>query len=537
LIDLIYFGVTNFKWSLGQSLCSKYETDSILYSIEQFVNTESPWLLLWDHILGPPSEKELAVLISEGPDIFHSGLLLGMGELPKSINYVLPNWMLTLNPTTERKSISWKISPRACLLRKNVLKTIKFRKEYKSPEYTFIDFGYRCIINGAVIQNIPDLIPDNFINKQLVIKHDEILFIQSNFSTKWYLWYLFRNLLVGNYGLNQIIRYYFTIKSKKLVDAVYQSNRISDKSLTIDGKSVSVIIPTLNRYKYLINVLQQLNNQSVLPEEVIIIDQTPVKDRLTINKEEFHNLLIKFIFLDKSGQCIARNKGIEIAKGKYLLFCDDDNELSEDFIERHLMNVGHYKKSVSCGVSIEDKFKKINPNDQHEKISDVFSTNNSLVPIEIINEVGLFDLAYDKAIRADKDLGIRMYLNGILLYLNPKIIVFHHRSPTGGLRTYNQRKVTYNKSRSKLLTISIPSTSELYQSSRFFSKEQNREMVWSSILGTFANHGSKIEKSLQIIVSIIYLPFALIRVRKKMIIAKEWLDIFPQIPQYNKPTD
>ena len=127
-----------------------------------------------------------------------------------------------------------------------------------------------------------------------------------------------------------------------------------------------------------------------------------------------------------------------------------------------------------------------------------------------------------------------MYLSGKLLYFNPRIRVFHHRSPTGGLRTYNQRNVTYDMSRKKLFIISTPSISEFYQSLRYFSIEQNREMIWSSILGTFANHGNKTIKLLQIVISTLYLPRILWLIRKKTLIAKKWLNHFPQIPQYNK---
>jgi len=292
LIDLIYFGKRDINWSLGQSLYSKYEINSIISAIEQFINTDSPWLLIWDNILGPPLEKEIKLLISEGCDIFHGGLLLGIGDLPKSINYVLPNWMLTLNPASDQKSISWKISPRACLLRKDILNSITLRSEYITPEYAFIDFGYRCIRKGVIIQHVPNLISNNFDNKYSVINHNETLFIESNFSSRWYYWYLFRNLLVGNYKITQIIGFLLKIKSKILIDKIYQSESIINISNRSNYKSVSIIIPTLNRYNYLINLLKQIDEQSILPLEVIIIDQTPINDRIRIETQKYHNLVV-----------------------------------------------------------------------------------------------------------------------------------------------------------------------------------------------------------------------------------------------------
>ena len=115
-------------------------------------------------------------------------------------------------------------------------------------------------------------------------------------------------------------------------------------------KNISVIIPTLNRYNYLNNVLYQLNQQSVSPMEVIVIDQTPKCDMVKIDPDRFPALYIKYLCLDNPGQCSARNKGIEIASGDYILFCDDDNELPKDFIEKHIDNISSFKKPVCVFV-------------------------------------------------------------------------------------------------------------------------------------------------------------------------------------------
>ena len=143
---------------------------------------------------------------------------------------------------------------------------------------------------------------------------------------------------------------------------------------------------------------------------------------------------------------------------------------------------------------------------------------------------GLFDIAFDKGMRADRDLGIRLYLNGFLLLLDPSNVVLHHKAKDGGLRTHNQRKITFFGSRQKITILHIPSVSEFYLSRRYFSTKQNREIFWLAIIGTFAYHGNKIKGVFQIIFSLLMLPRTIWIINKRRKEAEEMLDNFPIIP-------
>ena len=147
-----------------------------------------------------------------------------------------------------------------------------------------------------------------------------------------------------------------------------------------------------------------------------------------------------------------------------------------------------------------------------------------------MNQTGLFDTAFDKGMRADRDLGIRLYLMGFLILLDPSIVVLHHRAKVGGLRTHNQRKITFFGSRKKITILHIPSVSEFYLSRRYFSKKQNREIFWLAIIGTFGYHGNKIKGLFQIIFSLLMLPRTIWIINKRRKEAAEMLDNFPIIP-------
>ena len=207
--------------------------------------------------------------------------------------------------------------------------------------------------------------------------------------------------------------------------------------------------------------------------------------------------------------------------------------MPKDFIEKHIDNISSFKNSVSCGVSDEAGIESLSYEYRHNKLSDIFSTNNSLVPIKLFTKTGLFDLAYDHGIRADRDLGIRLYLNGTLSYLEPSIRVYHHRATTGGLRYFNQRKITYHASRNKLFTLRIPAVTEFYLSLRYHSSKQNREMDWIAIFSTFSISGGKIKTITRIIFAMFMLPLTVYKIKKRRNLAKELLANFPKIPAYD----
>ena len=84
--------------------------------------------------------------------------------------------------------------------------------------------------------------------------------------------------------------------------------------------SLSIIIPTLNRYEDLKNTLKDLDQQGYQNFEVIIIDQTDDWD--------FRKLMVSPRVLHKregiKSASKARNIGLRKATGKYVLFLDDD---------------------------------------------------------------------------------------------------------------------------------------------------------------------------------------------------------------------
>ncbi len=229
-----------------------------------------------------------------------------------------------------------------------------------------------------------------------------------------------------------------------------------------------MLIPTVDRYPYLDTLLEQLREQTVKAFEIIIVDQTARDRRQTDLAARFPDLPLRVFVLDQAGQCSSRNAGLEASRGDYILFVDDDDEVPPDLIERHLESLARFRSEASCGVAEEVGAGPLPEGFRTIRMSDVFPTNNTLLRKSALGRSGLFDLAYDRGARADGDLGMRLYLGGTLMVLNPEITLLHHHAPSGGLRIHKARVRTYASSRQRISDRHLPAKTEIYLWRRYF---------------------------------------------------------------------
>lgn len=91
---------------------------------------------------------------------------------------------------------------------------------------------------------------------------------------------------------------------------------------------VSVIIPLYNRQNTIVRAVESVLNQTYKNIEIIIVDDCSSDDGCKIIENKYKlNDRIHLIKLKKnSGACVARNVGIDAAKGKYIGFLDSDDE-------------------------------------------------------------------------------------------------------------------------------------------------------------------------------------------------------------------
>jgi len=292
---------------------------------------------------------------------------------------------------------------------------------------------------------------------------------------------------------------------------------------------VTVLIPTLDRYPYLHVVLENLRSQTVRPHEVIIIDQTAKEKRDLTIREKFGDLPLVLMYQDEPGQCVSRNAGLRVSTGDYILFIDDDDELPPELIADHLANLYRYDADVSSGVVQELGTDRLPESQWFVRASDVFPTNNTLVRRDVLRHSGLFDLAFNRAPRADGELGMRVYQSGAFMVLDQGLSALHHHAPAGGLRVHKARVITYRSSRGTLTQRHLPHISEIYLVSRHFTQRQRREMLWLRTFGTLSGHGGPMHRLAKAVVGSAQLPDTIKTTLARRAQATEWLQRFPQI--------
>lgn len=97
---------------------------------------------------------------------------------------------------------------------------------------------------------------------------------------------------------------------------------------------ISVIIPVYNCEKYIKKCIKSILNQTYKDLEVIIIDDGSKDNSLDIcNKLMEEDCRLKVIHQENQGVSSARNKGIEIAQGEYIVFVDGDDWVEDIYIE------------------------------------------------------------------------------------------------------------------------------------------------------------------------------------------------------------
>lgn len=100
-----------------------------------------------------------------------------------------------------------------------------------------------------------------------------------------------------------------------------------------DFAKVSIVVPVYNSEKHLRFCLDSILSQTYDNIELIIVDDGSSDSSADIIKEYMQkNDFIKYFYQQNAGAGKARNRGIAEVTGEYILFCDSDDGLSENFV-------------------------------------------------------------------------------------------------------------------------------------------------------------------------------------------------------------
>ena len=88
--------------------------------------------------------------------------------------------------------------------------------------------------------------------------------------------------------------------------------------------SISVIIPTYNRFVALQNALASVYAQTLPPSEVIVVDDGSTDGTAEMVRREYPD--VKLLIQNNQGVSAARNTAIQVAEGDWIALLDSDDE-------------------------------------------------------------------------------------------------------------------------------------------------------------------------------------------------------------------
>ncbi len=517
-ISLVVFNEDlTIEWGFGKKYSIGYDTTSLSKVRNQVLEDTSEFILFWDAKNILPTERLLKEILNSKGNLWHIGSKIGLKNRPKLLDAIQPTNMLHVPIDNFIDHSSWKNTFKGCLLEKRVFHEVELSNYSNSLDIIGLDFGHKAMKKGVITRYSAILSESVRLAHCNIKKSDELLFIRNNFDTKAFIWsYLMNALKMPPYSFLKMYKRKEKIKNS-IFDQVITKGILKDKDI-----SVSVVIATLERYSFLEKELGELRLLSPGVKEIIIVDQTPKEKRNKEFLDAFVDLPIVYIETDKIGQCTSRNRGIEIAKSKFIWFLDDDmEEIPENYLEKHLETMYSFDADISCGVPDEIGTSYVDRSIPKIEMSDGFPTNDVLVKRDLLIKVHGFDVKMDQKQSEDEELGLRCIKAGALSVKNNKLRIVHLRAARGGLRNHNVRKVTFSSSRDSLFQRRFLHHSEIYLKLKHFTRKQVYKSLLLNVRGTFIIRGNIFKKLAKIFFSIFLLPHTLIIISRNFKLAKK----------------
>lgn len=200
------------------------------------------------------------------------------------------------------------------------------------------------------------------------------------------------------------------------------------------SETISVIIPTYNRAKMIEYCIKSILEQTILPNEIIIVDDASSDDTESVIAS-LNNNLIKFIKLDKNGGAqVARNIGITKANSKWIAFLDSDDMWENNKLE---LQMGELKKvnfdvytlvhgDCYCfDAALNKKWVWEMPITENNCYKDLLLRPSTLFPSLLVSKQALEEIGYlDEKVKSFQEWDTSIKLAKICNFIHIKAALF-----------------------------------------------------------------------------------------------------------------
>lgn len=393
-------------------------------------------ILVWCH------ESEKGNLnIAEIQNLFHHKKFLfsynssTTDYFDRRLGYIEDSPYIKINK--EVKYGTWQMNSHVGAVHATVLSACK--KDLKTEpnfDYFLNSFARRTFVNGLFCYSEPKLLLQKKLsaisNKSNLL--ELFKFTRQHYRTRW-IFLLFFNLLLfeKKFPLFPFLASLFYLKRKFDPELLNQIPIESNKKL-IERGTIDVLIPTIGRKEYLLNVLNNLATQTYLPKNVIIIEQNPKQNSqsdLDFIQNQKWPFGIKHHFTHQAGACNARNIGLSLIESEFSFMADDDIVFENNLLEKAMhtfQTTGNEVFLMACHLKSQTIIS------QPPKQFAVFGAGHAFVKSTCLKELS-FNIAYEFGFGEDNDFGMQLRNKGFdVLYISTSTIL-HLKAQMGGFRT------------------------------------------------------------------------------------------------------
>ena len=223
---------------------------------------------------------------------------------------------------------------------------------------------------------------------------------------------------------------------------------------TPDRVEVSIIIPVFNQVDFTLACLDSVQQHTAeVSYEVIVVDDCSTDDTQRLMQQITG---LRYLRADKNaGFTASCNRGAQAAKGKYLIFLNNDTTVTDGWLTSLLETYEFEPKAGLVGSKLvypdgrlqeaggiiwrdgsgwnRGKFQDPSlPEFNFLREVDYCSAASAIIPRSLFEEVGGFDEKYSPAYYEDTDLAFKVAEAGHKVLYQPLSVVVHHEGATAG---------------------------------------------------------------------------------------------------------
>ncbi|GAC1443583.1 MAG: glycosyltransferase family 2 protein [Vulcanimicrobiaceae bacterium] len=210
----------------------------------------------------------------------------------------------------------------------------------------------------------------------------------------------------------------------------------------MNALDLTVVIPTYNRLDTLRHVIPSLLAQTLGAQryEIVVADSRSTDGTADYLAEVARTEpRVRHLPGDYTGRAMARNAGVEAARGAVVLFTDADIIASPDLLALHLAHHRDGADVAVVGMELQvDSFddyvrlrdrpherKPLHPMSRRRLSWLYFLTGNASVKKRDLDRVGRFDENFTGYGHEDLELGYRLRAAGLSIVYEPKAVDYH----------------------------------------------------------------------------------------------------------------